>query len=189
MLDILMPTEEGRYIPQEVLDGILSQAIPFRLWVSTKISGGNYAQARNNIKQYGRTQFLLMLDNDIILPAGAVKKMMEFLKSHPKYAAIALAKHDWTLSLEEVINPPHVEMSCVLFRKEILDEITFSEPRKEGVSSQNPTVDANVHSAVSTSAGRVWRLVSFLASMPVTFRTLAFLLRNSSFCSIPSFFI
>lgn len=138
ILDILMSTEEGRYIPQEVLDGILSQEISFRLWVSTKISGGDYAQARNNIKQYGRTRFLLMLDNDIILPAGAVKKMIEFLKSHPNYAAIALSKHDWTSSVKEVITPPHVDMSCVLFRKEILDEITFSEPRKEGRQLPEP---------------------------------------------------
>ena len=79
-----------------------------------------------------------MLDNDVILPAGVVKKMMDFLMSHPNYAAIALAKHDWTSSLKEVITPPHVDMSCVLFRKEILDEITFSEPRKEGRQLPEP---------------------------------------------------
>lgn len=137
-LDILMPTEEGRYIPQEALAGLLSQGISFRLWVSTRISGGNYAQARNNIKRYGKGRFVLMLDNDVILPPGAVKRMVEFLTSHPRYAAIALTKHVWESSFEEVITPPHVDMSCVLFRKKILDELTFSEPSKDGRQLPEP---------------------------------------------------
>ncbi len=131
-LDILMPTEEGRFIPQEVLEGMLAQGIPFRLWVSTKVSGGDYAGARNNIKQYGRSEWILMLDNDLILPAGAIQKMLDFLKAHPGYAAIALAKYPLGQTNETVINAPHVDMSCVLFRKAVFDQITFSEPRKEG---------------------------------------------------------
>jgi hypothetical protein len=48
-----MPVEEGRFIPHEVIEGILKQDYPVRLWVSTKCFDRDCAAARNHIKRYG----------------------------------------------------------------------------------------------------------------------------------------
>ena len=65
MIDVIMPVKEGRFIPQEVLDALLAQGIPFRLFVSTRISDGDYPAARNNVKQYGRSPMVLMRERCI----------------------------------------------------------------------------------------------------------------------------
>lgn len=134
VIDVVMPLQEGRYISHEVLEGLIRQGISFRLWVSTKVSDGNYAAARNNIKQYGKSSYILMLDNDIVLPPGAIIKMQQFLDNHPEFAAIAIRKNEPPVPEKEegVSTSPHVSMSCVLFRKEILEKITFSIPSWEG---------------------------------------------------------
>jgi len=134
IIDIVMPVEEGRHIPQEVLEGILRQGIPFRLWVSTRFSRGQYADARNQVKQYGRSEFVLMLDNDIVLPPEALERMIEFLKTHSNYGAIALCKHPQLnfKTEKDFLQAEHVDMSCVLFRKMVLDQITFVDHRNAG---------------------------------------------------------
>lgn len=132
-IDVLMPTKEGRFIPQAVLESLLHQNIPFRLWVSTAVSNGDYAKARNNIKQYAHSQpYALMLDNDVILPEGAIDTMMKFLDTYEDFAAIALKKYDSEsgqspdfLMAEEA---EHIDMSCVLFRAEELLALVFSYP-------------------------------------------------------------
>jgi hypothetical protein len=129
IVDIIMPMEEGRFIDQAVLEGILSQNIPFRLWVSTKHSDGNYAAARNNIKRYAYSDLVLMLDNNIILPKSALNQMLAFLSQHLDYAAIGLPKHHpHAQNDSELLNAPHVGMSCVLFRRPILESIVFQHP-------------------------------------------------------------
>lgn len=129
MIDVLMPVKEGRFIPKEVLDALLTQGIPFRLFVSTKFSNGDYPAARNNIKQYGRSPLVLMLDNDIVLPKGALSQMMHFLDEHPEYGAIGLPKQDFrNLDEEALLHAAHVDMSCVLFRQEVLFQLTFRWP-------------------------------------------------------------
>jgi len=128
LIDIVMPIEEGRFIPHEVIEGISQQGYRIRLWVSTKYSNGDYASARNNIKRYGSSPKVLMLDNDIILPPDSVKRMCQFLDAHPKYAAIAISKHNKPEGNDrEVINYDHVDMSCVLFRREVLEQLIFSQ--------------------------------------------------------------
>jgi len=125
-VDIVMPVEEGRYIPQEVLEGIIEQETPFRLWISTRFSDGQYADARNQVKQYGESELVLMLDNDIVMPSKGLEQMIEFLHTHPDYGAIGLWKHSNLGQIDETfLHATHVDMSCVLFRKEILDKIVF----------------------------------------------------------------
>ncbi len=134
LIDVLMPTKEGRFIPEAVLQGLLRQNISFRLWVSTVVSDGDYAKARNHIKQYAYSEpYVLMLDNDIILPEGGLDAMMKFLDSHEDFAAIALRKGQ-AFESEEPSDPPmaeepeHINMSCVLFRTAELKSLTFGYP-------------------------------------------------------------
>jgi hypothetical protein len=84
MIDVVMPVKEGRFIPQDVLTALLAQGIPFRLFISTKVSNGDYPAVRDNIKQYGRSSMVLMLDNDVVLPEKALYQMICFLKEHPE---------------------------------------------------------------------------------------------------------
>ena len=129
IIDVVMPVKEGRYLPQKVLISLLQQGIPFRLFVSTKVSNGDYPAARNNIKQYGHSEFVLMLDNDIVLPDGALSQLIDFLQSHREYAAIGLPKQDFSaMGREWHLHAPHVDMSCVLFRGEVLKQLTFRWP-------------------------------------------------------------
>lgn len=135
LIDVLMPTKEGRFIPRQVLQGLLDQRVPFRLWISTVVSNGDHAKARNHIKQYAHSKpYVLMLDNDIILPKGALNAMMRFLDAHEDFAAIALRKGQVPgysgRSSDELIaeEPEHVDMSCVLFRTVELKALTFGYP-------------------------------------------------------------
>lgn len=128
-----MPIKEGRFIPQEVLEGLVRQNIPFRLWTSTAVSDGDYAKARNHIKQYAcSSSYSLMLDNDIILPGGALSTMIAFLDIHADFAAVALRKQSSISQKpsDPVIadEPDHVDMSCVLFRTNELLALNFAYP-------------------------------------------------------------
>jgi len=127
VVDIVMPIEEGRFIPHAVIEGILEQSCTLRLWISTKHSDGDYAAARNNVKKYGSSPMVLMLDNDIVLPPGAIERMSKFLDGHQEYAAIGISKDSIPVANGEILDAEHVDMSCVLFRQEILDRITFSQ--------------------------------------------------------------
>jgi hypothetical protein len=140
-IDVLMPIKEGRFIPQEVLEGLIRQDIPFRLWTSTAVSDGDYAKARNHIKQYAcSNSYSLMLDNDIILPGGALSMMIAFLNIHADYAAVALRKQS-SIShrpSEPIIadEPDHVDMSCVLFRTNELLSLNFAYPGGDSQTRQ-----------------------------------------------------
>ena len=131
MLDIVMPVEEGRFIPPEVLDGILRQGVPFRLWVSTRYGDRQVADARDQVKRYGQSPHVLMLDNDIVLPPDGLKRMSDFLDAQPGFGAIALCKHPSLPFADDdaYLNAFHVDMSCVLFRKDVLDRLTFVDAR------------------------------------------------------------
>ena len=132
-VDVLMAIKEGRFIPQKVLAGLASQNMPLRLWASTMVSDGDYAKARNHIKEYAQPgSYALMLDNDMILPDGILRAMTEFLDAHDDFAAIALQKRTSKpagFSEPLVIDErDHVDMSCVLFRSDDLLALTFAYP-------------------------------------------------------------
>ena len=136
LLDIVMPIKEGRYLPHEVLQALLEQEIPFRLFVSTKVSDGDYPAARNNIKQYGKSNFVLMLDNDVVLPPNGLSQMVEFLETHAEYGAIGIPKIEFEHRTDEDMrHSEHVDMSCVVFRREVLEALTFRFPQFQGVQS------------------------------------------------------
>lgn len=138
-IDELMPTQEGRYIDVQVLAALLEQDVPFRLWISTSVSDGDYAKARNHIKQYAISEpYVLMLDNDVVMPPRAIKTMVAFLDTHKDFAAIALRKQTRVHTSETLFEkftveePNHVDMSCVLFRRVILEQHYFTVDRNRG---------------------------------------------------------
>ena len=66
--DVLMPAEEGRNIPSEVVAGLAGRTVSTRLWVSTSVGDRRLADARNHVKQYGASTSVLMLENDVAMP-------------------------------------------------------------------------------------------------------------------------
>ncbi len=126
-VDVVMPIEEGRNIPREVVAGLAAQTVPTRLWVSTSVGDRRHADARNHVKQYGQSSYVLMLDNDVAMPPGSLHAMVVHLDAQEDYGAIALCKHSRVEFATEAdwLSADHVDMSCVLFRREVLEQVTF----------------------------------------------------------------
>jgi hypothetical protein len=126
-----MPMEEGRNIPGDVLAALAAQDIPLRLWVSTAVGDRRHADARNNVKQYGASEHVLMLDNDTAMPPRSLGQMRDFLDAHADFGAIALCKHPRLVFAtdEDWLEARHVDMSCVLFRRGVLARVTFLDRR------------------------------------------------------------
>ena len=129
LIDIVMPVVQGRLIPPEVLMGTLWHfGIRTNLIVSTAYPS-NLAQARNAVKQYAETGYVLMLDNDMVMPPRSLEGMSAFLDTYPDFGAIALAKRpscvEPVLDEKQVTEPDHVDMSCILWRGDILQSHTF----------------------------------------------------------------
>jgi hypothetical protein len=128
MIDVAMPVQAGRFIPMDVLVGLLLGGEPFRLIVSTAYPS-NLANARNHAVQYAESQWVLMLDNDCIIPPKSLTLMRRFLEVHSGFGAIAIAKFpscvDPYLYEDNVSEPDHVDMSCVLWRQDVLRQIRF----------------------------------------------------------------
>lgn len=101
---------------------IVSTAFPFHL-----------AQARNAVKQYAETEYVLMLDNDVVIPPRGLESMVKFLDGYCEFGAIALAKCPSCvppiLNTDTVSEPAHVDQSCVLWRGDVLKAHVFRTAR------------------------------------------------------------
>ena len=125
-LDVVMPVKEGRFIHNKVLSSIENQGYNTRLWVSTLHSAGNIALARNQVKQYASGEFVLMHDNDIILPDGILDRMIDFLQQNANFGAVAVSKKhvpDPAIGKVEVVG--HVDAGPVMWRTALLHQITY----------------------------------------------------------------
>ena len=135
ILDVLMPCEEGRYINPETFRSLDIQGYDWRLFVSTKYSDGNHEDARNQVKGYGLSRYVLFLDNDLELQPNSLKAMMHFLQQpeNRKVACITLRRieyqEEWTNQQYDGLAdyPSHVGMSCNLWRREVLNAMTFTK--------------------------------------------------------------
>ena len=127
VLDVVMPLAEGRYIAHEVLAGLVSQCKRVRLWTSTQVNDGNFARARNQVKQYAMsTPYTLMIDNDLVLPPNGLARMIDFLDRHSEFGAIGISKtHLPDPAQGEVEINVHVDPSPVLWRTELFHEIPY----------------------------------------------------------------
>lgn len=129
-LDIIIVCSPDRYFPQLVMDHLLIQDIPIRLFFSN-VKGDGAASARNFAKEMwqnnpNRSHYILMSDNDIVLPRGSLQAMIRFLDQHPDFGAISLHRHEAEqLPETEASEPSHVNAGPVLFRTEVYDQMTY----------------------------------------------------------------
>ncbi len=106
---------------------MVRQGFPYRLWISIHPTDGT-ADARNHVKRYGATDYALMLDSDMVLHDGGLRRMVEFLNEYADYGAVGLCRHPNCrfCRVDEWLNAHHVDMSCVLFRRDVLVKTTFA---------------------------------------------------------------
>ena len=129
-LHIAIPQQEGRYLSQAVLQSIEAQGIPYRIWISTTFSNGEFAHARNNVKTFalsGESPYILMTDNDLVFQPGDFEAMIQFLEDHPDFGAIALSKHGDPdpLNPEGFVEPTHVDSGPVMFRRSVYEDFAY----------------------------------------------------------------
>ena len=129
-IDILIACSPDRYFPQLVMDHLLIQGIPIRLFFSNA-KGDGAASARNFVKNMwqnsnDKSHYVLMTDNDIIFPDGSLQAMINFLDRHQDFAAISLHRNDAPQIPEtEASEPGHVNAGPVLFRSEVYNQISY----------------------------------------------------------------
>ncbi len=84
------------------------------------------ARARNEGKGQGSTDFVMLLDDDVVLGRHCVARLAEGLSRRPAFAALGA---DSTAAMEAGWDhwdyPRHVGMAAVLFRRERLEALTF----------------------------------------------------------------
>ena len=119
-----------RFLPQVVLDHLLIQNIPFRFFFSNA-KGDGAASARNFVKAMwqpspDRSKYVLMSDNDILMPDGSVQAMIDFLDQNEDFGAIGMQRGGAPeLPKTQAMESPHVNAGPVLFRTELYDQITY----------------------------------------------------------------
>ena len=129
-LDILIVCSPDRYFPQLVMDHLLIQNIPIRLFFSN-VKGDGAASARNFAKEMwqnslNKSHYVLMSDNDIIFPDGSLQAMINFLDQHQDFGAISLNRNDAPQIPEtEASEPTHINAGPVLFRSEVFEQIQY----------------------------------------------------------------
>ena len=139
-LDVLICCSPSRYLPQLVLDHLLVQGVPLRLFFSN-VKGDGAASARNFVKDMwiqneNPSKYALMTDNDLIMPRDSVQAMVTFLDENEDFGAISLHRHQ---IFDHIFEDKHVNAGPVLFRSSALKEITYHN--EAGCECQGMTDD------------------------------------------------
>ena len=140
-LDIAIPQQDGRYLPQAVLRSIEEQNIPYRIWISTKFSNGEFADARNNVKDMalqGSSPYVLMTDNDIVFQPGDFEAMILWLEHNPDFGMIGISKHGDPAPSEpnSVVEPTHVDAGPCMFRRDVFEKFEYSNDIPTGTTCE-----------------------------------------------------
>ena len=90
------------------------------------------ARARNEGKRRGSAPWVMLLDDDVVLGAWCVARLVEALQRRPEFAALgADCAGEMSGSWGHRDYPRHVGMAATLFRRERLEKLTFRwEPGK-----------------------------------------------------------
>ena len=130
-LDILIPCAPNRYLPQEVLDSLITEELPCRLFFGNTVGNNHLAKARNAVKDLWqkdpeKSKYCLMTDNDLILPHGSIQSMVKFLDQNPDFGAIGLEEKESPLIPEtEATEPTHVDSGPTLWRNDLFQQIRY----------------------------------------------------------------
>lgn len=135
-IDVVVLTREGQSIDAAVARGIQSQLdvrVELHHVVGSTLPGDTsrwetIARARNVGAKCGDHAWIMFVDDDVILEPDCMRQLLEMLRRQSDYAGFAA---DYLGEHQAGRIAPHVAMGATLFRREILDEITFrAEPTK-----------------------------------------------------------
>jgi len=112
-------------LSMEVLNSITRQnCIPYVYSISDFDAGGGrfkaIAKVRNEIVELAKKiddEFIVMNDYDVIHEKDNIKDMLNFLKENKDFGGVAL-----TPKKNHELEPNHIGMYCVMFRREALKE-------------------------------------------------------------------
>lgn len=127
MIDVLMPCAPDRIIPEPVISSILMQDEEINIFIGTHIATGP-SDARiylhsEWIKRQSDSQFVFMMDNDLVLQKGSLTKLRNFLEQNSDFGAIAISK-SFTVK-EPFDEAKHIDSAPLLFRSAIFREIRY----------------------------------------------------------------
>ena len=149
IIDVLIPIQSERYLPQIVMDSLLIQNYPMRFFFSNVI-GNSAIQARESVLQMWKKcephpEFVLMTDNDIIFYEKTLDLMLEFLDNNKDFGGIGLQRG---AAPNELIEQEHISAGPVLYRSEDYKQISYIEGHKDQViPAENPEDPPTVISA------------------------------------------
>lgn len=124
MIHILTPIRKGEQLACDVS----KQTVPCKQFTHScdlENRRDNEAYNRNQLKQYASEPYTCLLDADVILPDNALEKMAAFLDKHPFPAVAIDTKQRRETELCNDTEVGHTIIACMLFRKKVLDMITF----------------------------------------------------------------
>ena len=98
--------------------------------------GMMWVQSAENNLQADLTSIYEGVTGNAYKACNLAHSYQNFLDDNPNYGAIGLPKYDQSYrSDDELLHSKHVDMSCVLFRKEVLDKVDFVDPRRENINN------------------------------------------------------
>jgi len=126
-VDVLTVLAPGECMRPEALAALSDQgAVHLRHhqeWEPRRAGENRYqaiARARNQIKQWGQSPYLLFLDRDVVLPQGGIERLVLWLLFNPGYAGIGFNYQD-----PAPTPAPHVALGATLFVRGILERFSF----------------------------------------------------------------
>lgn len=129
-VDLILLTRDAGPIPEAVQAGIHAQR-GVQLTVHRVVGAPRpedahrwetIVRARNAGKQLGTAPWVMLLDDDVRLAADAVAQLHRGLLANPRYGALAA---DYLAEAGEAGLVPHVALGATLFRRAVLQGITF----------------------------------------------------------------
>ena len=123
MINVLLACHPDRIIPEAVMTSILNQGVPLNIHICAHIGTGAWKSRQYLKDRYPKDcDYVLTMDNDIVLPDNAIVNLIQFLENNPDFAAIGISKQFKPVSVSE---EPHIDAAPLLFRPHIYDQLTY----------------------------------------------------------------
>lgn len=129
-VDILVLSRNAGPLQPEVEQGIAQQeGVRLNVYraTGTPLPGDRcrwdaIVRGRNEAKHLGSSAWVMFLDDDVVLGAGCVRRLVDEMQQRPVYGALAA---DYLGEQRSGMPRPHVSLGATLFRRDALQRIRF----------------------------------------------------------------
>ena len=127
MIYVLMPCAFDRIIPESVMTSLMRQEQYMNLIMCNHQNEHAYKGRKYLLEMISKldlepNDWVLTMDNDIILPPFCIDAMIEFMSKNPDFAGICISKHYEPVSVDEA---RHVDAAPVLYRPNIFKNLKY----------------------------------------------------------------